>query len=632
MSVFAKLSGFAAPPHAKTASESRPRGPVFTKGYGVGDSEDLRRILALPTRERPDDLTLAQWGKTLKALYGTGATSCECVSKYRRGCCSELLPVQSWALMEAKETGGILGPIGVGHGKTLLDLLVGLVVEAKVIVLLLPPNLKKQLVEVDWHYYAQHWKMPNLAGGRWLAPGRPTLHVVAFSELSGSRSTDLLHRLRPDVVVCDEAHSVRNRTAARTKRFLRYFNDANVMPRPRLFAWSGTLTSKSLKDYAHLSHYALREGSPAPAHWPTVEEWASALDPSDCPTAPGRLERLGTPVREGFQRRLVSTRGVISSGDSASCQASLIISEREVQVPAKVQAYLDDTSKSWARPDGEELIDAMSVGRCLRELSCGFFYRWRWPRGEPVAVIERWLAARKDWHKELREKLKVARPHMDSPLLLAKAAIRWYEGYTHVKRDEEGKEVGREVIPPKSTKGPLTVWPSLAWPEWERVRDSAKPETEAIWLDDWLVKDSVEWLREGPGLLWYEFDAFGRAVYRAANGAVFAGPGEDGDRRVISLCGTESVVTSIRAHGTGKNLQHFARNLVANPPSDGATWEQLLGRTHRQGQLADEVTVDVYRHTEPMKQAVDKARDLAAYIEGTFGASQRLASKATWRF
>jgi hypothetical protein len=33
-----------------------------------------------------------------------------------------------------------------------------------------------------------------------------------------------------------------------------------------------------------------------------------------------------------------------------------------------------------------------------------------------------------------------------------------------------------------------------------------------------------------------------------------------------------------------------------------------------------------------MKQAVDKARDLAAYIEGTFGASQRLASKAAWRF
>ena len=82
---------------------------------------------------------------------------------------------------------------------------------------------------------------------------------------------------------------------------------------------------------------------------------------------------------------------------------------------------------------------------------------------------------------------------------------------------------------------------------------------------------------------------------------------------VLMLTGREAVCASPRAHGTGKNLQQFARNLVANPPSDGATWEQLIGRTHRQGQEADEVTVEVYRHTAPFLEAVEKARDLPVH-------------------
>lgn len=627
MSVFAKLQGFKAP-----ATPLEPK-QVYLKGHSIGESGDLRRVAALPRRPRPSDELLTQWAREFEASLGIPVAegACECRAKYHRPCCRHLLPVQAWALREARETGGILGPIGVGHGKTLLDLLVATTVGAKVAVLLLPPNLKRQLTEVDWGYYGQHWQLPNLAGGRWLVPGRPTLHVVAFSELSGSRSSDLLHRLRPDCVVVDEAHSVRNRTAARTKRFLRYFNEN---PSARLFSWSGTLTSRSLKDYAHLANLALKDKSPTPLHWPTVDEWAGALDPGEFVSPPGRLQAFckpGESAREGYQRRLTETSGVISSGDSASCQASLVISERPVALPPKVKAYLDDVDKTWARPDGEEFVDAMSVGRCLRELSCGFFYRWRWPRGESVPVIERWLAARKEWHKELREKLKVARPHMDSPLLLAKAAIRWYDGYTHIERDENGREISRKEIPPKSTQGPLPCWPALAWPEWETVRDSAKPETEAIWLDDFLVRNAAEWLREGPGLLWYEFDAFGRAVHAARRG-VYAGPGGEGDSKVLSLVGMESVVASIRAHGTGKNLQQFSRNLVANPPSDGATWEQLLGRTHRQGQTADEVTFEVYRHSDAFQKAVEKARDLSEYIEGTFGARQRLASVASWQF
>lgn len=633
MSLFRSLSP--TPLEAAPKVERESDGNVYLKGQAVGESRDLRRVLALPRRPRPDDAQIALWSAYIKQELGVVRTTpCECETKFKRLCCANLLPVQAWLLYEASTVGGVLGPIGVGHGKTLCNLLTPMVVsECKTAVLLLPPNLKSQLLEVDWHFYGQHWKLPNLAGGRWLVPGRPTLHVVAFSELSGSRATDLLHRLRPDVVVVDEAHSVRNRTAARTKRFLRYFTDH---PTVRLFAWSGTLTSRSLKDYAHLSNLALGESSPTPLHWPTVEEWAGHLDPSEFRSPPGRLSQFGSDARVGFAQRVVETHGVVSSGDTASCQASLIISERPLVAPKVVVDHLEALDATWTRPDGEELVDAMSVGRCARELSCGFYYRWRFPRKEPTEVIEKWFSARKAWNKELREKLKLSRPHLDSPLLCAKAAIRWYKGYVHVERDLEGNELGRRELPPRTTSGPLPVWPSLCWPEWEQVRGTVQPETEAVWLDDGFVEDCLAWLQEGPGLLWYEFDGLAQRIHQRGRecrvAITRAGPGVDGNQAVLGLQGSESVVASIRAHGTGKNLQQFSRNLVANPPSSGSEWEQLIGRTHRTGQTADEITFEVYRHTDPVLKAVEKARDLSEYIQDTFGAKQRLASIATWRF
>jgi hypothetical protein len=75
----------------------------------------------------------------------------------------------------------------------------------------------------------------------------------------------------------------------------------------------------------------------------------------------------------------------------------------------------------------------------------------------------------------------------------------------------------------------------------------------------------------------------------------------------------------------------FSKQLVANPPSDGATWEQLVGRTHRYGQNADEVRVAVYRHVEEMREALDKARLLAAYIDDTMGGAKKML-RATFSF
>jgi hypothetical protein len=575
-------------------------------GKAVGESRDLHRILELPRRPRPD---LEPIRDELTRRLGKGEVKCRCESHYKRICPKRLQGVQAWALHEAAETQGILGPIGVGEGKTLLDLLVPMVMpNCKVAVLLIPPSLREQLLGVDWEFYEQHWNLPNRAGGRWFRRGVPMLHVVAFSELSSAKSTALLEQIKPDLVIADEGHNLRRRSAARTKRFLRYFHEH---PETRLCVWSGTLTSRSLTDFAHLSALSLREGSPTPLHWPTVEEWAGALDPSDFPSPIGALRKLCSPgerARDGFRRRLVDTPGVISSPDTGSCEASLTFYERKVTLPKKLEGLIRDLESSWTRPDGEELVEALAVARCARELASGFFYRWRWPRGEPVEVIDRWLAARKAWHRELREKLKHSRPHLDSPLLCAKAAIRYFSGY----------------------KGELPTWASQAWQEWAEVRTSAKPETEAVWVDDFLVRDAAEFVHAETAIVWYEHDAFGRKV-AALSECPFYGPGDEASREIIQEDGSRSVVASIRAHGTGKNLQPFHTQLVANPPSDGAAWEQLIGRTHRPGQLADEVSVYVYRHSGAMRDALDRARSLSDYSTGMLGGSSKLL-RASYSF
>ncbi len=613
-----------APPFVK------PTGSLSTgfasQRHGVTNSRDLNRVLELPRRTRPSDSELQQLSVKWTALLGKPTTSCNCAS-YKRRCPTPLLPVQAWALEEMHLYGGALDPIGVGDGKTLLDLLAARVVpDCERAVLLIPASLREQLLEIDWEFYAQHWNLPNRAGGRWLVPGMPVVHVLAYSELSGASNTARLSEINPDLIICDEAQALRNSKSARGKRFGRFMSEN---PKVRVCAWSGTLTSKAMSDYAQFSEAALGEGSPTPLHFPTMEEWAGALDPvglGEMPTPAGELMRFckaGESVNQGWSRRLLETPGVVSSPEDGNCKAALYIKERKIVTPKAVTDAYDKFSGTWERDDGERIVLGLEAARYLRQISSGLYTRWRWPRNEPLPVRQRWIAARKLWHSEQREKLKYSREFMDSPLLLTKAAIRWHDGYTHIYRDDAGKETHREEIAPHTKKGPQPTWDSAAWPEWKEVRDTALPETEAVWIDDFLARDCARWANSDVGIVWYEHVAFGAKVAELGNLPQF-GPGEEASRLLLAERGARSIVASIRSHGTGKNLQPFSRNLVANPPSDGATWEQLLGRTHRTGQLADEISVEVYRHAPAMRDAIDKATVLASHIQGTFGGSQKL--------
>src|SRR5262249_2414425 len=134
---------------------------------------------------------------------------------------------------------------------------------------------------------------------------------------------------------------------------------------------------------------------------------------------------------------------------------------------------------------------------------------------------------------------------------------------------------------------------------WWRVHDRPSPPVEPVWLNDFLVRQAYGWSQEEMGsIIWFEHRAFGEHL-KAYQIPVFSG-GEDASREILRVTPEThpAIACSIKAHGTGLNLQAYSRNLLVTPPSNAQTWEQTLGRTHRPGQAADRVTVDVYLHTE----------------------------------
>lgn len=127
-------------------------------------------------------------------------------------------------------------------------------------------------------------------------------------------------------------------------------------------------------------------------------------------------------------------------------------------------------------------------------------------------------------------------------------------------------------------------------------------DAEALWVDDGETLRRIVALAPPGAILWYHhravadrLEAMGVEVYRAGQAAP-----TDGGR---------TVALSIRAHGTGTRLHRWAASVVLEPPAHPGAWEQLLGRTDRQGQEAAEMTLCVPTHTRPL---ADRMRDAYA--------------------
>ena len=430
-----------------------------------------------------------------------------------------------------------------------------------------------------------HWRM------------HPDLKIVGYEELGIESRALLLDELAPDLIVADECHYLANIKSGRVRRVARYL-DAHL--ECRFVALSGTVTRRSLRDYAHLIAWCLRDGSPLPLQWRELKDWADALDadvPEERRVAPGALLRFcgvvrngddvrNETAREGFARRLRETPGVVATGED-ELGASLVIAERRVDVPPEVRAHLHRLRTDWELPNGDYVSEATELWRHARTIACGLFYVW--VPGAPRL----WLEPRRVWKQHVRHVLSHNRRNLDTELQV------WNDCARAVAAGEQRPE----------------------YSEWLAVRDSFEPNSVPGWQSRFLVEDCVRWLAEvGEGIVWTEHAAFLEALAEA--GVRCYGPGAKASREILTATGP--IACSVRAHGQGRNLQRYSRALVVSCPPSGRQWEQCIGREHRPGQEADEVRYDVYLHSPELRAALGQALADAQYIEDTTGAQQKL--------
>lgn len=491
----------------------------------------------------------------------------------------QLRPQQAIALLELATTGGLFGALRVGAGKTLISLLAPTVLDSTRCILLMPAALIPK-TERDREEYSRHWQVSR------------KIRFMSYEMLGRTQSAKMLDMWQPDLIIADECHRLKNPHAAVTKRVTRYMQ---AKPDTRFIAMSGTIVRNSVKDYAHLASWALKAGTPLPLDRDVLDQWAEVLDDeSNFLVTPNitPLMFMGTDlrtIRESFKRRLLETPGVVISEGSGGCNASLLVRAVHYDIDEKTQEHFRKLRGDWLTPDDWPLADPMQVWRHARELALGLHYIW-----DPRPPQE-WLDARKAWAAQCRQII-----------------IR------SNKYDSE-KQVADAV-----QEGHLDV-PEYA--QWRSIRDTFTPNVKPIWHSEFGLDACAVWANSVGGIIWSHHSFFGEAVARKLGIRYFGRRGVDKNDQPVedaSPAKDGTIVASIPANGTGRNLQRWSASLVTAAPSGGHTWEQLLGRLHREGQAADTVTFDVLCGCVEHIKSMEDAKKDARMILATTGQEQKL--------
>ena len=525
----------------------------------VQDSKDIRRVAALPRRvwsPAEAEALAVEMSKALRTPKGTQA----------------LRPVQAVALYELAANPGAILPIRVGGGKTLISALAGTVTQARRPLLLIPAHLREK-TEREFQALRTDWRSPIY------------VRIESYQQLSTANSAKMLEDYRPDLIIADECHYLKNQRAACTRRVSRYMNEHGAAC--RFVGMSGTITKRSIRDFAHLALWALHMGSPTPVNWRATEEWALALDAQ---VPEGRRLDLGALATLGpYRDRLIQTPGVVATQEGPLA-IPLVITGECIDVPPVCERALSTLRETWETPDGHPIADGIAAWRHAQELALGFYYRWD-PRPP-----ESWLAPRRAWSCLCRELLKSNRRQLDTEYQMTQAIDRGHY--------------------------PEAVATLAAW---RAVRDTFEPNVTPVWLSDHAVEHIAEWMLQGPGIVWTAHRALGQRFGSAYYGA----QGLNCDGGTIEAHPPHlPLVASVAANGTGRNLQAWNRNLVASAPPSGSTWEQMLGRTHRPGQDAPEVSAHVLLGCIEALTGFWRAVEDAGYAESVTGQAQKLTHAA----
>jgi hypothetical protein len=545
----------------------------------VAHTAEFRRIASLPRRA---------WSATDLASLTSSLTE---ILRTPGGSMT-LRSIQALALYEAGTEGGLFAPIGTGDGKTIITMLLAVVFGAERPLLLLPANLIEQ-TRREQIKLTQHWKIPT------------ELRSMSYTILGLVDYEKELDAYAPDAIICDEAHKLKNRRAAVTRRVARYMVEN---PHTKFAALTGT-PGESILEFAHILRWCLKLNAPIPMTNEETEEWAESLDDSSDEYGqrkPGALLELRAresgesdrqAARRGYRQRLTETPGVVATvGDGEHVDCPIYV--RGIRYPVapvternfiKLRGNDTDEFPGWMTPDEWPLLNAVDVWRHAQELALGLHYIWD-PRPPPD-----WLYARRQWGKFVRETISRSRT-FDSELHVANAC-----------------DAGR--------------LDATALSNWRSVRDEFTPNVVPVWHDTSALDACAEWMRgEGGGIVWTEHGFFAERLAEYTGVPYFGAGGFSATGLYIqdAVAGS-AVVASIDANREGKNLQGlWNRNLIVCPPKSAGWWEQTIARTHRPGQTKRELIVDVLLGCRENFDACMKAIEGAKAIHDTTGKRQKL--------
>jgi hypothetical protein len=382
-------------------------------------------------------------------------------------------------------------------------------------------------------------------------------------------------------------------------------------------------------DYWFLSKAALGQNNFLPNSKHMAEEWASALDSSapnmsgfrnDLRPRPGPIAYISSwchkyfpeielppnliGFRRGYAKRMVTAPGVICSSQEDPVKASLVFSNNLCKGMearpgwARLQEHLEILMEDFQTPSGEELACAMNVWMYRYEMEAtGFYYDLYWREAEELArvrkisksvaedILERSKESNekhKQYNAALRHWIKNnSRPHLDTPSLIG----------TNM-RNHKAENVG------------ITLYSK--WITW---KDSIFIEMDCrqrrpVRVCDFKVREVAQdiWDNRTHGnIVWYtnqEMGEWAMDELRAKGLDPIHCPRGDWSNKFLNdpeRYKGKDIVAAIGPHSEGKDLQFgLYRNYYLQVPVSALKMEQNLGRTHRQGQLQDEVDAQFY--------------------------------------
>lgn len=579
-------------------------------------SEDLKRIKALPVRRHDRDYYekladewspqllnargLAEWHR-IKALP---AELQEAEFKKRP---IRMKWQQAAMALDFVTAGGLVAGAPVGTGKTWLLYISFLLAEryfgSRAGLLLHPANIEPDL-RASFRQLAEYWQGPSVPP-RWLS----------YHLLSRPDSAQLLFDIAPDFIAGEEADCLRNQNSTMSKRIGAYIA-SRPPPATRSIWVTGTLQRHSMGNYARFAIWSLGFAAPVPIVKTELKEWCSALDRKQGrdPRKPlGQLKHLCSDVvlrrwasltgeeqlnavRKSLAQRRADTPGFLLF-DEQSCDEPLTVRVLPPYADPVIDEAIHKFKAGEQTEDGLVIGDPLSFHRISTQLECGFYTIL-----DPPPPPE-YVARRNAWNKFVRDKIK-ATAHLTHPLdSEARVALRYPQASELLE--------WREIKPTYDEEKHSRVVPiSLS---------------TCAWAARWLELNS-------PALVWTQHTWVGETIARMAGIDYYGPEGRTSDgRHIAHLQGGRSAVLSAHSNRRGRNLQdRWCRNLVVAPESSAERWEQMIGRTHRQGQLHP-VSFDILLTGIAAVSAIESAiSEAEGALEDTFMPQKLLIASWDW--